>query len=264
MQWILQKDYSETIKLGAALEQLGIQHSFERMRPFVGDFDPKPVIRDPKDVIIFGLYSTRNYAKKHGLSPGVFELNSFVHEECWSEFCLNSAADSIFTTVADISAVLESDGRDFFFVRPVEDDKAVAGKVLSKVQIAETFGPVMNLKPADIFPGFLGPTTELMVAEPVNLLAEWRLWVVDNQVVAYSLYKRGPVVMWRPEVDEDVRRFADMLIEANPRYAPAYCVDICRTDDGLRLLETNNINSAGFYEANLVDLARALESRFSK
>jgi hypothetical protein len=36
-------------------------------------------------------------------------------------------------------------------------------------------------------------------------------------------------------------------------------MDICQTEDGLRLLETNCINAAGFYAADLAKLAMAID-----
>lgn len=45
-----------------------------------------------------------------------------------------------------------------------------------------------------------------------------------------------------------------------PAYSPAYVMDICRTDDGLRLLETNCINAAGFYASDVVRLASAIDA----
>lgn len=51
-----------------------------------------------------------------------------------------------------------------------------------------------------------------------------------------------------------------MLAARNRACAPAYVMDICRTDDGLRLLETNCINAAGFYAADVVRLARAIDA----
>ena len=35
-------------------------------------------------------------------------------------------------------------------------------------------------------------------------------------------------------------------------------MDICRTDTGLKMLETNCINAAGFYAADLLKLADAI------
>lgn len=48
-------------------------------------------------------------------------------------------------------------------------------------------------------------------------------------------------------------------MEANPDYAPAYVIDICHTDDGLKMLETNCINAAGFYEADLLKLVSVID-----
>ena len=45
----------------------------------------------------------------------------------------------------------------------------------------------------------------------------------------------------------------------NPDYSPAYVIDVCRTDEGLKLLETNCLNAAGFYAADLVKLASAID-----
>lgn len=50
------------------------------------------------------------------------------------------------------------------------------------------------------------------------------------------------------------------MVELNPDYSPAYVIDICRTAEGLKLLETNCINAAGFYEADLIRLAEAIEN----
>lgn len=46
---------------------------------------------------------------------------------------------------------------------------------------------------------------------------------------------------------------------ANPDYASAYVIDICRTDEGLKMLETNCINAAGFYEADLLKLVASID-----
>lgn len=42
----------------------------------------------------------------------------------------------------------------------------------------------------------------------------------------------------------------------NPDYPPAYVIDVCRTEDGLKLLESK---AAGFYAADLVKLAEAID-----
>jgi hypothetical protein len=48
-------------------------------------------------------------------------------------------------------------------------------------------------------------------------------------------------------------------VDINPGYSPAYVVDICRTEEALKLLETNCINAAGFYAADLTKLAADID-----
>jgi hypothetical protein len=83
--------------------------------------------------------------------------------------------------------------------------------------------------------------------------------VVDGQIVTYSLYKDGSRVVHRHEIDGDALDFGQRMVDINPGYSQAYVIDICRTEEGLKLLETNCLNAAGFYAADLVKLARAID-----
>ncbi|MCS4090193.1 hypothetical protein FHT76_001782 [Rhizobium sp. BK176] len=102
-------------------------------------------------------------------------------------------------------------------------------------------------------------TPRIMLTKPVRILREWRLWVVDGKIATYSLYKEGSRVVYRPEIDDDALAFAKRMVDINPGYSRAYVIDVCRTEDGLRLLETNCINAAGFYAADLTKLAIAID-----
>ena len=66
-------------------------------------------------------------------------------------------------------------------------------------------------------------------------------------------------MIYRHEIDDDAFAFAQRMVDLNPEYSRAYVIDICRTEEGLRVLETNCINAAGFYEADLVKLASAID-----
>jgi hypothetical protein len=50
------------------------------------------------------------------------------------------------------------------------------------------------------------------------------------------------------------------MVSLNPGYSRAYVLDVCRTEDGLRIIETNCINAAGFYAADLVKLAASVDT----
>ena len=60
-------------------------------------------------------------------------------------------------------------------------------------------------------------------------------------------------------MDRDAEHFACRMAQLNKSYSDAYVMDICRMDDGLKIIETNCINAAGFYAADLMRLAIAIE-----
>jgi len=257
MQWILQQ-FEDTDRLAAVLDRLGYSYSLHKVVPFVGALDPEPQITDPLSVVLFGSYTLWRYADKHRLSPGVFKLRPFVEETAWHPYLLNGA-DALFIEVNALPKTLSPDGSDYF-IRPVSDSKEVAGSVKSSAEIITMAEKVLALPPDDIPGGSLEHTTRMMLTRPQRILKEWRLWVVDERIVTFSLYKEGRRVVYRPEIDEDARAFGQMLVDANPGYAQAYVLDICRTEAGLRMIETNCINAAGFYAADLTKLAACISA----
>lgn len=98
----------------------------------------------------------------------------------------------------------------------------------------------------------------MMLTPPARIYKEWRFWIVNGVVVTFSLYKEGTRVTYRHEIDTDALEFAQALAGLNKGYSPAYVMDICRTEEGLRLVETNCINAAGFYAADLLMLAETI------
>ena len=257
MQWILQ-EFQDTKNLAAALDRLGFSYSWHKVVPFVGELIPEPNIADPNAVVMFGSYTLWRKAEASNYRPGVFKLRPFVHEKAWHPYLLNGA-DALFMVLREIPAVLTDDGRDWF-LRPVDDSKELAGKVVPAGKIIEMAEQVLTVDEAEVPDGALRHDTLLMLTEPVRILREWRVWVVADEVVTFSLYREGSRVVYRPEIDDDALDFARQMVEANPDYAPAYVIDICRTEAGLRLLETNCLNSAGFYAADLVKLAVAVDA----
>jgi len=257
MQWILQH-FEDTQKLADALDGLGIPYTWHKVVPFVGELDPEPVIDNPNSVVLFGSYTLWRYAERKSLNPGVFKIRPFVHEESWQPFLLNGA-DALFLTLRDIPDRLPREERAWF-MRPVDDSKAQPGQVRSATEIIQLAARVLELDEDEIPSGSLRHDTELMLTEPVRILQEWRIWVVDDVVQTASLYKEGNRIIYRHEIDPDALEFAERLVRLNPGYARAYVMDVCRVEEGLRLLETNCINAAGFYAADLAKLAQAIHT----
>ena len=256
MQWVLQQ-FEDTAKLAEALDRLGLPYTWHKVVPFEGRLIPDPEIADPDDVILFGSYVLWRLAEARGWRPGVFRIRPFVHEAPWKPFLLNGPGAQ-FMVLRDVPAELQAGDRPWF-VRPVDDSKAQPGTVCTSAEIVAIARKVMTLREDEIPGGSLRHDTELMLCPPVRILREWRVWIVADRVITHALYKEGTRVTYRPEIDDDAEAFARDMVAANPNYAPAYVLDICRTEDGLRLLETNCINAAGFYAADLIKLAAAID-----
>jgi ATP-grasp domain-containing protein len=256
MQWLLQK-FEDTQKLAEALDRLELPYTWHKVVPFVGDLVPTPIVTNPDSVVLFGSYTLWRCAKANAYKPGVFKLRPYVREQVWHPYLLNGA-DALFLTLQEIPKRLDDDGRNWF-LRPVDDSKEEPGNVKSTGEILRMAERVLKLDENEIPNGSLRHDTLLMLTKPVRILREWRIWVVEGQVVTYSLYKEGARVVYRHEIDDDARVFAQQMVDLNPGYAQAYVIDICRTEEGLKLLETNCLNAAGFYAADLLKLAAAIE-----
>ncbi|MCV9964252.1 ATP-grasp domain-containing protein [Pararhizobium sp. BT-229] len=255
MQWILQDD-KDNSALAEILDRMGIAYSVHTKLREVAV--PELIIDDPDRVVVFGYYSAKAFVRERGYKPGVFELRPYVMEQAWQPFLLNPRNAATFIKVRDIADCVPDDGRQYF-VRPVEDSKTMSGAVLSGTEIRAKAAAVMELAPERLVSGKLEPDTELLLSVPVIIQKEWRVWVVSGVVVTWSLYKMAGKMVVRPEIDQDALDFVRAMVEINPGYSDAYVIDVCRTEEGLRIIETNCINASGFYEADLQRLIVAIE-----
>lgn len=287
MHWVLQNNifreaaYDSFISV---LERFGRPYSEHRVVPFVGtlvpvdakDLDDIEVYADPMlaklkgPVICMGSYSMRHAAKKYGWTPGVFDLmeagNFDRCMEHWGDLMLNG--DSVVVPFKD--ARWDSGER---FIRPTDDSKYFAGKLIEADEFREWQTNVCVLK-LD-YGNSLTPEMMIQVAKPKRIYSEFRCWVVRGDIVTMSLYKRGDQVFYQ-NMDDDLgreaRRFANQVLRGNDitltmsnrgwQPAEAFCLDVCETDEGWRIVEVNTLNSCGFYAANLTSLVVALEAAF--
>ena len=257
MQWILQR-FEDSARLAEALDRFGKTYTWHKVVPFVGELDPEPIVEDPDNVVLFGAYTLWRYADRKGYRPGVFKLSPFLHQTAWHPYLLNGP-EALVLPLKDLPERLAGETRDWF-LRPVDDAKQEPGNVRSSAEIVALAERVLALEEDEIPAGSLRHDTDLMLTQPVRILKEWRLWVVAGEIVTWSLYKEGSRVVYRPEIDPDALAFARRMVALNPDYAQAYVLDVCLTAAGLKLLETNCLNAAGFYAADLQKLVAAIEA----
>lgn len=298
MHWILQDNLFNEVAyqtLLETLERFGISYSIHKVIPFIGELTPPPdepispcvkkmscyetcdygttgCVTKHDNVICMGSYSLRHVAKKEGWYPGVFDLEEHNFNEQmkhWAVHMLN--ADAVVSRFED--AVFTE---DVMFIRPIEDSKVFAGTVMDKAEFEEWQKKVCVLE--EDYGTSLSKDTLIQVCRPKKIYAEYRFWVVNQNIVTSSLYKRGDRVIYSPKVDNHVIAFANEILRTkngkldittgipNTGWAPdaAFCLDVCETPEGMKVVEIGTINSCGFYAANMTDLVLALEGAFNE
>jgi len=264
MHWLLQSGFeyeSGWTDLIAALERSAIPYSLHKVVPFVGELVPSPPDSLSK-VFCVGSYAMRKMAKARGWQPGVVDLEevgSFrsLMASPWRKHLLN--ADSLVSTFGEAKL----DGPRF--IRPVNDSKFFAGQVVEAQEFRDWQHKVCVL--GEDYGDSLSAATEIQIARPKTLEAEYRFWVVDDQVSTASRYKMGGRVVYDRTIDADIEAFISMLCgRRSPDYwrpESAYVMDVARTPDGIRVVELNTINSCGFYAANVPKLVLDLEEYYN-
>lgn len=147
-----------------------------------------------------------------------------------------------------------------FFIRPTLDSKSFSGGIMDWFEFSEWRNGVLKLTPED--GSTIDRNTEVMICPQKVIYNEYRVWIVDERAVAWSQYKSGTRKNFNADVDRRILEFAENCAK---QWSPdrAYCMDIFESDKGLFIGEVNNINSAGFYKANMGKLVMALEEAFN-
>lgn len=171
---------------------------------------------------------------RHGV---FYEPDSFCHEaytQGFGDAFINAAARLV--TLDEALAMLSNSGN--LFVKPPDDLKAFTGFVATRDELD---GLIKKHEVrGEEFP------ERIVIAPVAEVDAEWRLFVVDGEVITGSQYRPGG----DPELPVDLLEFARGLISQwTP--APVFVLDIGRVDSGWKVIECNCFNWSRFYESNV-------------
>jgi hypothetical protein len=267
VHWFIQDanlgDSQNNRRLVYAIEEAGHTAHVARYVPFGGmDYAFLPT---DAPVAFYGALAVVLDWQRRGLAHRPFAWCDWDRLRCqtyfapWREHLLQR--DHAFVTLerlrADWDALVDAHGRDdALFIRPDANDKSFAGAVVRRSQLDGWWARAA----ADA-----APTDLCVVAPPQRLEAEWRLVIAGTEVAAASQYRQGGAFDPAPGCPDDVRDFAAALARRWTPH-PVFCMDLARTDEGLRLIEIGSVNCSGFYACDLravVDaVSRAAERAF--
>jgi len=253
MHWIVQDNMfnEDGFKiLIDTLDRFDIKYSIHKVIPFAHDLVPDVNLADDR-VMVMGAYTLANIAKKKGWTPGVFmdNLDFKIQYEHWGDEFLNH--DAIVTRLADVEPFEAPK-----FIRPTSDGKAFSGQVMDGFEFEHWKKQVLAIDSWSIVTG----DTEIMICPLKKIYREIRNWVINGKVITSSGYKIGARVH-SYEADPDEIEYAQRIADM---WSPneAYCLDIASTREGLKIVEVNNLNSSGFYGADMQKLVMTLEDSF--
>lgn len=278
VRWVLQNNIYEEegyARIVDAIQRRGLPLTHVKVKPFVGEIlaVDGDLPGEGEKAVVLGSYSLTRKAAEMGWMPGAWLDNlDFRDQEIkWNGLMLNS--DATIHRFVDVPFQERP-----FFMRPVHDTKAFTGLVLDWGQYTQWRDGILRL-PEEVDPendplgvNLLTADTPVMVCQKKEIWSETRTWVIPGTtvhrtsltpVVTSSQYKVGTLKRYQAPEFTDLRilEFVDRAVDI---WYPneAFVMDVADTPDGLKIVEVNNLNSAGFYRADMGRLVEALESRF--
>lgn len=137
------------------------------------------------------------------------------------------------------------------FIKPGRDLKLFTGAVL---EAGTKFSEYLNTIQYDMH-FHTSMDENVIVADPVEILAEWRFFVVKGSIAAASQYRKFGQLKWTRDIPTHILEGAKKMVGL---YKPARCftMDLALTGNlDLRIVEYNCINCSGLYNADVGELA---------
>lgn len=141
-----------------------------------------------------------------------------------------------------------------FFSRPSQDLKQYSGQVMTAKELHSFFSDIMQDQEGSYF---VRPDFEVVLSTPKTVSAEWRWFIVDNQIISGSMYRAHDQMRCIKETDSAVIKEAQKIADY---WLPDTCVvmDTALVDGEVKVIEYNCINASGFYDHDIDAVFKAL------
>jgi hypothetical protein len=278
--WVLESNVFAEVcfdEMIAHFQANAIPHHVVRVIPFVHEIDGKvPEIEGP--CVVYGSIGVQKLAHKHGWTPGVFgDAEVFSESKAarnlgelylnWGQghSTMKKLGDpEVLTAWSRLLVPLGQPPLEEFFIKPNTDTKEFAGTVMRLDEFQAWHKRMIDI-------GYLEDADfKVVLSRPKELGCEWRVVVVDGQIIESSLYRQFRTVKQErhiiPEVEAVVREAHRLY---NP--APAYVIDVAQVrsrkdfdDYDYRVIEYNTLNSAGLYACRPGPIVDAINAMLEK
>ena len=212
-------------------------------------------------VVVYGSIEFANQLKSKGYIPGVYLQDKAL--ECTSYMSQTDARDlflndqRVFATWSDLTRrpdfFYDAFGADTLFVRPNTGRKGFTGLAIPRLQFDQEVNALRQLNAPQ-------PDMLLLVAPAQIIEAEYRLVIVNRQVVSGSRYMLNGAVSLSTDVPAAVSACAHTLAQSAWQPDIAYVCDVAQTPHGPRVVELNALSCSGLYLCDIPALAHAINA----
>lgn len=241
-------------RLISVLAEKSIPHDVVRKPPMadylVSMTGDEPIYLQPAGpVFAYGSTTLQSVAEKSGWNPGYFDAPEMLEAiEHWGSHMLNYEA-----RVEEIGAMQIPTGT--FFIRPNDDGKAFAGTIMTDEEFSAWRDRILDIDGWTTIPA----DTKVLYAPVRRINAEWRLAIVNGQVAASSMYRKDGKQNLQEGCPSEVSEYALARV-SEWETRTGFVMDVCATDEGLKIVETNSLSSSGLYLMNMHTYVDAIES----
>ncbi len=226
-------------------------HAMFGFREFGAEIVPYHEIREiydqvsRDDIVIDYIEQCNTIFQKFGAEPKIPDypepLKAFLGRKVWRDTINHFSSDE----------ALWSAG---YFVKPTKD-KVFTGKIIQNISDLVGCGSCYE-------------DYEILISEPVDIVAEWRCFIAYDEILDVRPYGSGAKVDYdgylyhydRAVLQEIMETFTDW-----DEHPTACSIDICKTKNGRTLLvELNDAYSLGCYGLPGVLYARMISARWSE
>lgn len=248
------------------LKSLDIKHTIVKVVPFSHELIPEPIIEKDEQVMVFGGTTFIKIAKQRNYNYGAYYLHS-TYQQWIDMYGANNMLNN-FPIFSDFSSVpYELFENMDYFIRPIEDTKCFSGQVINNDAHKNWVKSLQSVWEKGEYCA-IHPNTKVMVHALRKTLQEYRFFILDQTIVAQSVYKIGKNAysergfMKTMPIEQGAIIFViNMLKLANP--CTGYVLDVAKVgDDEYKIVELNCFNSSGFYGCNMQSVVKKLQEKF--
>lgn len=232
-------------------------HEFVGLIPFSHEITSNEPL-DGKDYIPYGSTLLTNLAYDLGWKGLHFDLDKFNYTAA-----IENRSDMLNTGVILPARQMMfnlhyHDIDTQIFMRPSHDLKHFSGLVDTAGNLVKMLEDMIGVwESGDVGSYALNPDTDIVVAKPQDISAEWRWFIVGGKIISGSMYRAHGQLRKLRELDKEVINEAQSMADI---WLPDPCVvmDTALVGDEIKVIEFNCINSSGFYDNDVDAIFKAL------